>query len=231
MTSEGEILEFLRYAPEILKGKLDKNATPPIALGPYVKPEEQPLSVYASSSNTTTVGDITMGDIDVMDSKDAMEEKEMKDSKINQKRNIPNSTKANNIEKETVEMTTKVIRKKAESDEMVDVMDKDVVKEVIKADIKFQGFSARLTPEIILQIEDINKAYKKNPKNSIHITSFVTEGDDTNTKLAKNRIDACKDLLVTYGVPEDQISSQIKPYSSVNKGNVSIELIDSMTNN
>lgn len=222
MTSDGEILEFLRFAPELLKGKLDPNTPPPMPLGPYTKPIAQALPVYISPLNTTDIEQIEV-------TEKAVAEKMISKPTIQMNKNVSPS-KVREKSKETTAMNTTIIRKEQSPPKDAVITRGENVKEDFLADLEFQGFSARLTPELILQIEDVHKAYEESENKLIQIRSFVTAGDDTNKKLAKNRMDACKDLLITYGVPAEDIDTGIRPYNSAYKGNVSIELVDQLDN-
>jgi outer membrane protein OmpA-like peptidoglycan-associated protein len=223
MTSEGEILEFLRYAPEIMSSQFDKNVTPPMPLGPYIKPVQGELPVYVSVHNTTEISNVE-GEKNIV-----AVTKEVKTPSVKMNKNVTPSGTNKGIPQEK-EMTTRIVRTEQSPPKDAVITRSNNKKEGYQADLIFQGFSARLTPELILQIEDINEKYTENPKKLIQIRSFVTAGDETNKKLAKNRMDACRDLLVTYGVPFDIIDTGIRPYESSNKGNVSIQLVDELDN-
>lgn len=208
MTSEGDILEFLNTAPEILKGSnFAKDLQPPVALGPYTKPQSIAASQkeYNSPLNTTIISD---GDEIIADNE-----------------NSNNESVEQPVEPE---MKTTVIRKEKEVVDQPKVVYKETNDESVEKefnyDLQFQGFTARLTPVLINQLKDISKDYETNSTKEVYIRSFLTAGDNTNKKLAKNRMEACKDLLETYGIPSDKIHENIESYRSSNPAQVNITL-------
>ncbi len=222
MTPDGEILEFIRTAPEVMKGNLAADAVPPMPLGPYTRPQSV-IAEYISPLNTTTVGDIELVDANAT-------------PKTGSTVVAGTSTKVaenpSGGEKPVVDsrsMKTTIIRTDREEVQKPTVINRtnadDLVNENVY-DLKFQGFTARLTPVLINQIKKISVAHKESPEKFIEIRSFVTAGDDTNKKLAENRMRACKDLLETYGVPPAKIDTGIRPYNNANAGQVSIEFVE-----
>lgn len=209
MTSNGDILEFLRTSPEILNGlDFDRGIQPPVELGPYSKPTSKGATaeVYVSPNNTTVISD---GDKVVSD----------------MPANVKMSGEKSDNEKE---MKTTVIRnspKVEDGPEVITKQDQVEAKQLdFNYDLKFQGFTARLTPTLINQLKDISKDYEMNSKKQVKIRSFLTAGDSTNEKLARNRINACKNLLETYGVPSEKIEESIEPYRSSNSAQINITL-------
>ncbi len=222
MTLDGEILEFLKFAPEILGNEFDKERVPPMPLGPYVKPPEQELMVYNSPLNTTEVGDVLIVETEkVTEKKGTTTSIGAQDDKV--------TIQPKETSPEEPKMTTKIIEREPvkESEVIIKRAEAEAV-EAATYELNFQGFSARLTPILINQLKDISKAHSNNPDQFVQIRSFVTAGDDTNKKLAINRMDACKDLLITYGVSADKVSTGIRPYRSASKGNVAIQLVDTL---
>ena len=228
MTTDGEILEFIRTAPEVMKGNLAADAVPPMPLGPYTKPQST-IAEYISPLNTTTIGDIEVVDAEmipktgstiVSSTAEKVGQNQMSDGKP-----VVGDKPATDART----MKTTVIRTDRQEVEKPTVIKRTAADDVVNNnvyDLKFQGFTARLTPVLINQIKKISVAHKESPDKFIEIRSFVTAGDDTNKKLAENRMRACKDLLETYGVPAAKIDTGIRPYNNANAGQVSIEFVE-----
>jgi len=216
LAENGEITEFVRAAPEVMNGmEFDKDQPMPIALGPYVKPVSAPLPIYVSPLNTTTVGDSEILDTEVVVADNSSNEKSDGENVVFKPKKADRSMK-----------TTVIRREKTKTSDPVVVTNGDSKNPVAGEYIlSFQGFSARLTPVLIDMLSDISKEYKVNSKN-IMINSFMTAGDTANKTLAENRMAACKDLLTTYGVPVEKITTKIMPYDSSIDGNVSISFED-----
>ena len=209
MTPDGDILEFVSGLPELLNtfGK-DKNMEMPVALGKYSKPTAPALVEYISPLNTTVVGDSDAAMI----------------AKVKEAENVQfKSTKKPEPQFKTVIIEEGSINSDSPN---VIVSEDNGKSEVSKFnyDLKFQGFTARLTPVLINQLQDVAKDYKENTQKNIFIRSFITQGDTTNEQLAENRMIACKDLLETYGIDSSKISTSIEPYKSSNVGNVNITI-------
>ncbi len=216
MTIEGEIIEFVRTAPELYKDGINENTPLPIALGPYTKAQFE-IAEYLSPLNTTVVGDAV-----VIDSEEKVNEKAVA---------IKKNVDSNSSDKTSPLIKTTIIRKDAETTKAPVITRGDHAESEFQTNsLKFQGFTARLTPTLINQLKDVSKKHASSPEKLIQIRSFVTAGDDTNKKLAQNRMKACKDLLETYGIPSDKIDTGIRPYSSANEGNVSIDFVDMLDN-
>ncbi|MDA9774442.1 hypothetical protein N9B82_05755 [Saprospiraceae bacterium] len=226
LSPAGDIVEFIRTAPEVMKGvEFDMNRPLPIPLGPYVRPEKSELAVYNSPLNTSDVAEIELISIETTKSVETIEEVQeevVMKPLVDKSKTI--ETKSQTISKEEVleEVAPKKVVK-ATTTNVVNIETPDFVGVHI---LKFQGFSARLTPELIDKLTDINKEYKEGKSKNVAINSFLTQGDSTNKKLAENRMAACKDLLVNYGIPIENISTEILPYDSSVDGNVSIKLLD-----
>ena len=76
-----------------------------------------------------------------------------------------------------------------------------------------------------LILEDIIEIYERNEDRNIVISSFTTTGDPTNKQLAEDRMNSCEEFLTTRGVPAENISTEIKSYRNVLKGQVNIKLV------
>lgn len=224
LSPEGEITEFIRAAPEVMKGiDFDKNQPMPIALGPYVKPQYvAELPVYNSPLNTTTVGEIEILNSDMAEGDvDQNNEEVIAETDVETVKDDFKPTEAVNFK-------TVVINKENEETKQPIIVRKEV-DQAIPDDLyvlKFQGFTSRLTPALIDMLSDISKEHKLNSDKSIVINSFMTQGDASNRKLAENRMAACRDLLSNYGVPADKLVTEILPYNSSIDGNVSIKFED-----
>ena len=224
MNQDGDIKEFLRTAPEIMKSaSFDYALAPPVPLGPYNKPNAE-IQDYISPLNTIVVSD---GSGNVIEDNPEEEVRMVMQTKAAEGQDDSQSDRANDKTafKTTVIRTEKpeetapeVIIKKQEN---VDARSGEFVYEM-----KFPGFNARLTPELINKLEDISKIHKNNPTKKVDIYSYITTGDPTNKALAENRMNACKDLLVTYGVDESLVNTEIKPYRSSQESQVTISLVD-----
>lgn len=203
MMPNGKILEFISEAPDAMKLVNFRNQTPPIPLGIYVVTPQKALEVYNSPLNSTEIGEANPAII--------AEVKAPKDIKIDQQKD--------NVVFETT-MEKQLDAKSDIKTNTVDISNKTL--KDFEYNLKFQGFNARLTPDLTLQINDISKEYARHKEKSITIRSFVTSGDQSNMTLANNRMDACRDLLQTYGVPADKIVTKVEPYKTTNDGQVNI---------
>lgn len=219
MTPDGDIIEFIQTAPEIMPfPRKYTSMEPPMPLGPYVKPPAFALEVYNSPLNSSESSDVVV--LDITETKKVFEEETVEvvdavETKVEMK---PNSDKP--------DMKTTVIRRTNEeaASPIIEKSDSPTAEEDRSYALKFQGFTSRLTPALINQLKDIYKDYQASSSEKITIRSFVTRGDNTNLKLAENRMAACKDLLSTYGVPEDKIETKVEPYRSANSGQINISL-------
>lgn len=244
----GDILALVRTAPEIMKtASFDYKLKPPINPEDYVY-QKPKLAVYNSPKNTTVVGDVTVSNKE-RDEDPVVQDKEK--DKVKQVPSKPAQAKEVLVQKEevkqdkapdmvvkdqvvlvsdtkkpaTVKGTTTVIKNVPTNVKEENLPSRSGKLDIgSQVDILFQGFSARLTPKIILQLEDVVAFHKSKPNSLVKIYSFTTANDQTNKKLALNRLDSCRKLLETYGVPSDHIFTDIKPYSSAQKGNVVVEL-------
>lgn len=75
----------------------------------------------------------------------------------------------------------------------------------------FQPFDAKLTPTAIRLLKSIAQDYSEGAIDKIQIRSYTVEYGNIGRKLAHNRLEACVDLLVVYGVNKDDIFDQISP--------------------
>lgn len=223
MTPDGDIIEFIQTAPEIMPfPRKYTSMEPPMPLGPYVKPPAFALEVYNSPLNLSESSDVVV--LDITETKKVIEEETVEvvdavDTSVETKVEMkPNSDKP--------DMKTTVIRRTNEeaASPIIEKSDSPAAEEDSSYALKFQGFTSRLTPALINQLKDIYKDYQASSSEKITIRSFVTRGDNTNLKLAENRMAACKDLLSTYGVPEDKIETKVEPYRSANSGQINISL-------
>ncbi len=215
LSPEGDITEFIRAAPEVMNGvAFDKDQPMPIALGPYTKPAPTELPVYNSPQNTTTIDDVEIVDFEIKEHVDVFEETA--------------TDQTSQEQEEEIAFKTTVINKVDEEDKEALIVRKELDKTVEDGlyILKFQGFTSRLTPALIDLLSDISKEHKQNSDKQLIINSFMTQGDASNRKLAENRMAACRDLLETYGVPADKMSTEILPYNSAIDGNVSIKFED-----
>ena len=226
LSPAGDIVEFVRTAPEVMRGvEFDMNRPLPIPLGPYSRPVKSELAVYNSPLNTSDVAEIELISIETAKSVDATDDvkEEVVMKPLVDKSKAAKTKSQTVLKEEVIEELAEEKVVKANTTNVVNIETPDFVGVHI---LKFQGFSARLTPELIDMLTDINKEYKERKSKKITINSFLTQGDSTNKKLAENRMAACKDLLVNYGVPIQNISTEILPYDSSIDGNVSIKLLD-----
>lgn len=218
MTPQGDILEFLQTAPEIMFVGSEYPSEPPMPLGPYVRPKAVALEEYNSPLNSSNVSDIVV--LDIPTNKNQNESNQNSndlgvkdDTEIKPK--VDQEMKTTVIRRTNEEGVTPIIERSTEGGREV---------EEGSYNLKFQGFTSRLTPTLINQLKDIYKVFQSDPNQQITIRSFVTSGDNTNLRLAENRMAACRDLLGTYGVPLDKMETKVEPYRSANSGQINISL-------
>ena len=225
MNQDGDILEFLETAPEIMKGaSFDYSMAPPMPLGPYNRPKAE-YKEFISPLNTSIVSDGSGNTINEV----AVEEAETMVMQTKAAEGQDDKVKLK--PKNEPEFTTNIIRteKANEIDPKVIIREQEEValpQGSYSYNMKFPGFNARLTPDLILVIEDIAKIHSDKPDLEVEIKSFITAGDPTNITLAENRMKACKDLLETYGVPSEKISTEIQQYRSSQDAQVNITMIN-----
>ncbi len=228
MTADGDIIEFIQTAPEIMPyPRKYMSMEPPMPLGPYAKPPAFALEVYNSPLNSSESSDIVVLDVSTTEKVDVLDTEKVIDGNMPQGGKDVEKVVETKANSEKQDMKTTVIRRTNE-EAASPIIEKRAAPVAEEDDssyaLKFQGFTSRLTPALINQLKDIYKDYQASSSEKITIRSFVTRGDNTNLKLAENRMAACKDLLATYGVPEDKIETKVEPYRSANSGQINISL-------
>lgn len=229
MTPQGDILEFIQTAPEIMPFPAKYRAMePPMPIGSYARPARVALEVYNSPLNSSDAADVVVLDIPVAVTNEVTKE-DSSDSEFEQesKAQVQEQVSMEPKEVDDREMKTTVIRRTNEEASSPVVLRSTADASESEAgsyDLKFQGFTSRLTPTLINQLKDIYKEFQAKDSEKVTIRSFVTAGDNTNRKLAENRMAACRDLLETYGVPADRIQTKTEPYRSANSGQINISL-------